>query len=141
MHATTADLWSSDGTIDCEPGIRPVCSALNSLCGVHTLWSCEGHAIRSYRPYVVFVAEQRLAFRIHTAIECGHLSGFLKYCWATSANFRDDGTLQYTTELSDTRLRRWWFYPLMRGRVDAEIARLATLIHSMNWQPVPIPRG
>ena len=50
-----------------EPGILPVCKALNAIGGIQTVWSCEGHPWRLVlsKPYVMFTAPQDFAFRLH----------------------------------------------------------------------------
>lgn len=93
-----------------EPGVRPLCDALNALPDTYTLWSCEGHPERAFEPYVTFMAPQEIAVKLSKAIEC---SPFLKFNWEMSAWFREDGSLQYTVRPNDRRLIRkggvsWW---------------------------------
>lgn len=88
-----------------EPGIRPVCDALNAIPGVVTLWSCEGHPYRTTPPYVTFTAPQKTAFRIQQQLDHGIRNGQLQYCWWVVATFQDDGSLKFTIEPNDYRLR------------------------------------
>jgi hypothetical protein len=118
-----------------EPGILPVCEALNFLPSVHTMWSCEGHAYRPTYPYVMFIAPQDLAFRVNQLLESQAGSGDgLHYNWRLIATFRLDGSLQYTLELSDYRLPDWTMtlFPLFgRRAMNRELQRLADLIATL----------
>lgn len=93
-----------------EPGVQPLCDALNALPDTYTLWSCEGHPETASTPFVTFIAPQETAFKLSKIIEC---SPFLKFNWTMSAWFREDGALQYTVRPDDSRLIRkgivgWW---------------------------------
>jgi hypothetical protein len=121
-----------------EPGILPVCEALNSLPSVHTLWSCEGHAVWADLPYVAFIASQDLAFRVNLLLEsqAGSDDG-LHYNWRLIGSFRNDGSLQYILETSDARLSGWRraLFPLPlfgRRAMNRELQRLADLIATLN---------
>lgn len=117
-----------------EPGIKPLCDALNGLPGVHTLWSCEGHPSDGADPYVVFVANQAIAFKVDSAIAAGREKTGLHFVWWTTANFREDGSLQYTIRAEDYRVKKtpfWHFWPLPRWNQRAmvkDLARLAELV-------------
>lgn len=115
-----------------EPGILPVCEALNSLPDVVTLWSCEGHPDLPCTPYVVFVARQDLAFRIDQLLAPRVGGRVLKYSWRLIASFRPDGSLQYILEPNDVRLQGGWLSflrPLFsRKKMDGELRCLAELI-------------
>ncbi len=116
-----------------EIGIKPVCDVLNSIEGVRTVWSCEGHPERPSRPYVTFLAPEATAYQVHRLLGAGRGDGTLQYCWWLIANFRDDGLLQYTIEPNDYRLRdnrhRWWStYQWNKKAMDAELIRLAVLL-------------
>lgn len=97
-----------------EPGVRPLCDALNALPGVHTLWSCQGHPEDGSRPYATFIAPAETAFAISRAIGPDNQDLGLHFYWNLTATFRDDGTLQYTIEPNDYRVTqpRWggWLF-------------------------------
>lgn len=115
-----------------EPGILPVCDALNSIPGVNTIYSCEGHAAYLKRPYVMFTAPQELALRIHRSLGLGvghDLS--LKYCWWLRAHFQDDGSITYCLEPNDYRITgryRFTFPAWWRNSMNRELLRLAQVI-------------
>jgi len=122
-----------------EPGIRPVCDALNAIPGVQTIYSCEGHPNRHgpSTPFVIFLAPQGVAFRLWQIVQDGILSGKLFYSWWLRADFREDGTMQYKIESNDGRLslpeRTKWlgnlrYVPWKRNDMDAEMLRMAGLI-------------
>lgn len=117
-----------------EPGVKPLCDALNALPGVHTLWSCEGHPRHASRPYVTFIAPADTAFAVHQAIGKDHEAVGLHFSWNMVATFRDDGTMQYTIEPNDYRVsqgswRRWWSSRRWDHRtMAADLARMAALI-------------
>nr|BAO18874.1 hypothetical protein [Burkholderia sp. M701] len=124
-----------------ERGIRPVCDALNRIEGVRTLWSCEGHPFRLSRPYVVFEAPEPFALRVHRAIEAKHIEGSLNYCWWLTANFRDNGVLQWCIE-PNCRIPRWRYLPIARKKLDAELRLLAAALSGVSehgpterWRP------
>lgn len=116
-----------------EQGVKPLCNALNSLPGVFTIWSCEGHPDRHARPYVVFVTDHSTAFGIHCAIQARPGLG-LRFNWGVTASFREDGSLQYVLEPHDYRVsvgswRGWKFARrLDHGRLLKDILRLAELV-------------
>nr|WP_223965201.1 hypothetical protein [Burkholderia diffusa] len=114
-----------------DGGIRPVCDALNGIEGVRTLWSCEGHPFRPSRPYVVFEASESFALQVHWAIGPGHGDGSLRYVWWLTANFRDNGVLQWCIE-PNCHIPRWRYLPIARRKVDAELKRLAALLDKLN---------
>lgn len=129
--------------IQIEPGIKPVCDALNGIDGVQTLWSCEGHRSRNMSPYVVFSAPQTTSFFIDQLLaRCGGRGGNeLKYVWSLSANFRDDGSLQYMIKSSDRRvLFPGLFFGWRKRGMYAELDRMATLIR-VNRTAVPFKVG
>ncbi|WP_139335765.1 hypothetical protein [Janthinobacterium sp. TND4EL3] len=117
-----------------EAGVIPLCDALNSLPGVFTIWSCEGHPERASRPFVTFVAPKELAFKVHRAIEERGQDLGLNFNWWLTANFRDDGSMQYTIEPNDYRVskgawQRWWSSRRWSHRVMLkDLSRLATLV-------------
>jgi hypothetical protein len=114
-----------------EPGVRPLCDALNALPDTYTLWSCEGHPEMASTPFVTFVAPQEIAFKLSRLIEC---SPFLKFNWTMSACFREDGSLQYTVRPDDIRFIRKGIvglWPRMRWSYDEmciELSNLSQLI-------------
>lgn len=114
-----------------EPKIRPVCDALNAISDVHTLWSCEGHASRPSRPYVVFEAPETIALQIHRMIGDGHAGGALNYWWNMTANFRDNGQLQWLIEAPT--IPGWHYLPIARRRIDAELRTFASLLNDRQW--------
>jgi hypothetical protein len=87
-----------------EPGALPLCDALNSLPGVRTAWSCEGHPWDGREPYVAFSAPAQVAFRIHQLLNRGRAYGTLQFNWWLLAQFQDDGAMQYILRPNDTRL-------------------------------------
>lgn len=117
-----------------ERGIKPLCDALNSLPGVCTIWSCEGHPSAEAAPYVVFVADQGTAFNVDSVITAEPEVTSLHFVWWTTANFRQDGSMQYTIRPHDNRILHgaWWrFWPLPRWSqrlMAKDLARLADLV-------------
>lgn len=117
-----------------EPGIRPVCDVLNSMLGVATVYSCEGHWMRGCAPFVMFDAPNEVALRIHRILDSGggHGDGSLSFCWRLHASFQDDGALRYILEPFDVRLpphkpnvfTQWKVW----SQMDAELNRLANLL-------------
>ncbi len=127
--------------IEIEPGILPVCDALNAIQGIETLFSCEGHPSRPWiAPYVMFRASISDAFKIHKSLSYGHgIHWQLKFCWQLIAAFYEDGTLKYTLKPNDVRfcypdLRfRFFLFPSWRiawrrSEMDEELIRLSSLI-------------
>lgn len=118
-----------------EPGIQPVCDALNSIQCVHTLWSCEGHPERPSRPYVTFIGPQETAFKIHQLLGPENGDKGLKYCWWLVAGFRDDGSMQYTIEPNDYRILEPHRLPFIRRwrktDMELELLRLAQLLRRL----------
>jgi hypothetical protein len=114
-----------------EPGVQPLCDALNALPGVSTLWSCEGHPDRPSRPYVIFSAPESIAFSLHQKLERGADVDALEFSWWLKAHFDAAGAMQYTIEPNDYRIpgdpwpfRRKW----NRKGMDQELKRLANLV-------------
>lgn len=122
-----------------EPGIGPLCDALNALPDVHTLWSCEGHPDLPARPYVTFIADKDTAFKVHLAIgpNCGKLG--LEFNWGMEANFRQDGSMQYTIAPNDYRVsqgtwHRWWSANRWdRRKMNADLMRLAAIVAMLKF--------
>lgn len=118
-----------------EPGIRPVCDALNTIPGIITLWSCEGHSW-TRPPFVTFKASIDVAFKIHKLLGYGHGDGRLKYCWWVRANFLEDGTLQFTLLPNDWRFTEDYRRGLsgrilsfiFRKFINQELYQLASLL-------------
>lgn len=119
--------------ISIEPGIAPICEALNQIPDVKTIWSCEGHPKDGHRPYVVFAAPQDVAFAIDRSLyyEKGRI---LRFTWRLIANFQDNGSLQWIIEPNDVRFvsrsilgRALW----TRRQVDADILELARMISKL----------
>jgi len=106
-----------------EPGVKPLCDALNSLPGVHTLWSCEGHPEDGSRPYATFIGPAEAAFAISHTIGTDSQAAGLHFSWNLTATFRDDGTLQYTIEPNDYRVMRqtWAEWLFARRRWSKQI--------------------
>lgn len=119
-----------------EPGIKPACDALNAMPDVHTLWSCEGHPEWKGVPYVTFIALQDTAFKISQLLGSAHESGRLYYCWRITANFREDGSLQYMIRPHDRRLNddslHWWSLRLWNRRaLKNELNGLAQSLYGL----------
>ena len=121
-----------------EPGIAPLCAALNRAPDVTTIWSCEGHPSEGHRPYVVFAAPQAFAFAIDRALSHPMpAAAELQFVWKLMANFRDDGTLQWIIDPNDERFSvpglfgraRW-----TRKLADADIAVLARLVDELRGE-------
>lgn len=73
------------------------------------------------------------AFKISRLLDLEHEAGILHYCWGLTANFRDDGSLQYTIKPSDYRLydgsNHWWLLRLWnRKAMKKELNRLSLSI-------------
>lgn len=118
-----------------EKGIAPLCAALNSVPGVATLWSCEGHPTRHMRPYVVFAGPQPFAFALHRALchPSPHAAA-LRFNWKLIANFRDNGTLQWILDPDDERIAAPGLFGIprwTRRQADADIAVLTTIVHAL----------
>ncbi len=112
-----------------EPGILPVCNALNARDGFRTLWSCEGHYGSPSMPFVIFQASQDTAFELDKLLTTAFEDGRLCFWWNLTANFRDDGSLQYRISPNDSRMRQNWRYlPLVRKQIDRELVKLARLL-------------
>ncbi|AEA65729.1 hypothetical protein [Burkholderia gladioli] len=116
-----------------EPKILPVCDALNAIAGVRTLWSCEGHAQRPSRPYIVFESSEAFAFQVHQLLESAMDRGALRYWWRMTANFRPSGRLQWLVEAPT--IPSWHYWPIARRKIDAELLALATLFSASQDDP------
>ena len=122
-----------------ESGVKPLCDALNSLPGVYTVWSCEGHPYRGHPPFAIFVTDQATAFKVNSAIEAGPHTKALHFNWWTTATFREDGSLQYSIQPSDWRIPdgTWWrFWPLPRWSrrvMMKDLKRLAELVAQIKY--------
>lgn len=120
-----------------EPGVKPLCDALNSLHGVYTVWSCEGHPNRGAAPFVIFVTDQATAFKVTSVIAADRDETGLHFNWWTTATFREDGSLQYAIKPDDYRIPSgtWWrFWPLPRWSQRVmmnDLARLAELVSQL----------
>jgi hypothetical protein len=118
-----------------EPGIRPLCDALNAIPGVSTVYSCEGHWQRGYQPFVMFDAPNDIALRIHRLLGCGDGGddghGTLGICWWLQARFNNEGTLRYILEPNDRKLNNgsWWAW----FKLNNELKLLASLIGKQSW--------
>lgn len=128
------DLHAPAITASIEPGIKPVCDALNALPSVFTLWSCEGHPEDGSQPYVTFIADTATAFNVHSAIGPDSGKSGLLFCWCLNASFRNDGSMQYTIEPNDYRIskhswQRWWSRRRWNQRlVETDLSRLGALV-------------
>lgn len=122
-----------------EKGIKPVCDVLNSIPGVKTLWSCEGHPERPAAPYVTFMADTGFAYSVYKMLGRAAAHNELDYCWRLRADFIEGGELQYTIESNDVRVlgpRRSWLnlfvvYHWSKSEMDRELLRLANLLKGM----------
>lgn len=121
-----------------EPGVIPLCAALNALPGVHTLWSCEGHPEDGSRAYATFIGPAETAFAISRAIGPDSQNAGLYFCWNLTATFRDDGSLQYTIEPNDYRVTRptWgeWLFARRRWNKQTmanDLSGLAGLVRKL----------
>jgi hypothetical protein len=118
-----------------EPGIRPVCDALNAIPNVTTCWSCQGHPERPSPPFVIFKAPLERAYEIHCMLGSGHgPDQSLRICWLVTANFYgDNGSLQFMISPNDQRFpgSKWRFFRRWnRALVDADIERMAYMLQS-----------
>lgn len=125
-----------------EEGIKPVCDVLNSIPGVKTLWSCEGHPDRPSRPYVSFQSSQAFAHKVHRLLGAvqetgtGRANAKLKYNWWLVAHFNDAGELRYTIEPNDYRIqlqRRFFLFGSQwnKAEMNAELLRMADLLKTL----------
>jgi hypothetical protein len=120
---------------DCiEPGILPVCDALNAIPGVCTKYSCEGHTVILKRPYVMFTAPEGIALKLHRSLGIGRgIDKTLKYNWCITAHFQDDGSTSYCLQPNDYRLlgKSWWPFPKWwRRSMDSELIGLASVLQA-----------
>ena len=119
-----------------EPGIRPVCDALNAIPGVKTEWSCEGHTGGTKGPtgpFVIFTAPVSTAFEVHRLLEQWIGDDSLQFVWQLTANFQDNGTTQYIIKNNDYRVpggRYSLFRKWNRRSMDAELIHMAQLLKS-----------
>lgn len=115
-----------------EPGIKPVCDALNAISGVTTVYSCEGHFWRSETPFVIFDATIETAFKIHrllgyaNGVSRGDGNGYLDINWLMEARFQDDGSLRYFLGTFDKRMANGSWRLWMKK--NDELNRLASLL-------------
>lgn len=113
-----------------------MCDVLNSIPGVRTLWSCEGHPERPAAPYVTFMADAGFAYSVFNLLERAAAQNELVFCWRLRADFIEGGELQYTIESNDIRVlgrRRSWFdwfsaNHWSKSEMDQELLRLAILL-------------
>lgn len=124
-----------------EAGVLPLCDALNSLQGVRTAWSCEGHPWDGREPFVAFAAPREVAFGLHVALNRGRGDGSLHFSWWLLAQFEDNGGLRYILRPNDTRLSgrhrpvlvQLGFRPAWKQRqVVADLERLAEMVLALN---------
>ncbi|MGZ0116120.1 hypothetical protein ACWQ7L_19295 [Enterobacter cloacae] len=114
-----------------EAGILPLCVALNSVGGIKTRYSCEGHSRSGMAPYVSFSADEARARQLAIVISKSNL---LKYCWRVAGSFNDEGIWLYHLESNDRRLgkspslMRTFFPPWRRKVMDRELVTLASII-------------
>lgn len=93
-----------------EPGIKPLCDALNALPGTKTVWSCEGHPSKFggiYVPYVVFKTDEDTARKIDKEIANRHHG--LQFLWMLSGYFDPHGQWHYKIESNDIAILRHGF--------------------------------
>lgn len=124
---TESDYRNDCEFIRVEPGIQPLCDALNAVEGIVTLYSCEGHPRRPARPYVSFRAEVEVAYWIQEAIKS--CRNRLAYNWWITGHFNDKGAWVYCLEPNDVRFSRplrFGFLPnWRRERVDLDLRQIA----------------
>jgi hypothetical protein len=115
-----------------EPGIQPVCAALNRIPGVATRWSCEGHPDGIRTPYVTFVAAEEFARQVNFLLAHGHgPDDSLKRYWSLSGSFDPDGELQWTLRAAPGQYIHWPFRFWWRRKMNTELQRLANLLATM----------
>lgn len=117
-----------------EPGILPVCDALNAIPEITTIYSCAGHWSRECSPFVMFDAPNDVALKIHRLLGYGHGDGSLAIVWWMQARFKEDGSLIYIIQTNDYRIpnsswlpSRWWLW----FKINDELKRLAKLISTI----------
>ncbi|WP_210461786.1 hypothetical protein [Pantoea ananatis] len=112
-----------------EPGIRPLCDALNAIEGIVTLYSCEGHPRRPARPYVSFRASEDQARLVQLALT--HNDRLIYHWWVTG-NFNRWGVWMYCLEPNDVRIGRPLHFGVLptwkRNVMDRELLHLAESI-------------
>jgi hypothetical protein len=124
-----------------EPGIAPLCDAINHIPGVHTLWSCEGHPRDGTRPYVVFEAPHDFSFALHQQLSGANaFRKTLRFNWRIMANFQESGRLQWILEIDDVRIRPPNLVGVLIGRnhwsraqADADIIKIANLCTRLSY--------
>lgn len=121
----------SNGAI-IEPGILPVCDALNSIKGITTLYSCEGHPWRPARPYVSFRCDEDKARKVNESVKTGRE---LTYVWWVTGNFTPDGEWIYCLEPNDIRVKRPLRFGILpawnRQMMNDDLSKIANKIRSI----------
>lgn len=134
--------------VSIEPGIRPLCDALNAIDGVKTRWSCEGHSgwqtlswsrfgFRE-RPYVVFTAPEAVALEIQKVVWKGQMADMLKLTWWITGNFAPltdyrDGDWQWCLEPNDYRVTETAFWsPRIARAVRHDRLAIVDLVSSLS---------
>lgn len=118
-----------------EPDMRPLCNVLNSIPGVETQWSCEGHPTRvggNFAPYVMFFADEATARCINALLQHSRRTGDLYFNWWVRGSFSDEGIWRYSIENNDVRLARGKLFRLIprwnKSQMRVELARMSLII-------------
>lgn len=112
-----------------EPGIRPVCEALNAIPGVATIYSCHGH--RGSNPFVLFYAPLETAHRLFVGLERAWMTEQIADQWLMTADLYAYPDLRFmiTPNRRDDRL---WFPWISRRRCKRELWSLAAVIRDIS---------
>lgn len=82
--------------------------------------------MRKSRPYVVFEAPEEFALQVQRMLHNANAHGSLHYWWRQTANFQENGRLQWLIEAP--AIPNWHYWPIVRRKIDAELIALASMI-------------
>lgn len=119
-------------TTDIDSGIAPLVSALNSIQGITTRYSCQGHVQRLSSPYIWFECPVSLASLIELHLRRLWQQGHIYARWRLTGSFNKAGTpgfrlsaLEYDQHYCQYFLWRWWHFGIHRPRTEHDIRTLA----------------
>lgn len=83
-----------------DPRIKNLVETMNATGQIITVASCEGHGIRSFRPYVYFEATVSVASAINKKLRDDYLlkNGRLHYYWQITGVFNKESSLMFLLE-------------------------------------------
>lgn len=115
-----------------EPGIFPLCEALNACAEIKTQYSCEGHPLAGMPPYVVFSTDLHHARKLQLEMDTGHLRERLKYCWQITGYFENTTNWLYCISANDIRLTRPPHFGIIprwrRSEMDVELLTMTNIV-------------